>query len=57
MAIPNRWAVRNVAKCQFFSATTGKMIAYMENLKTSGLQTSSTTVYARGGDGNPKLVK
>lgn len=56
MAFANRWAVRNVAKCSMYSATTGKMIAYLENLKTSGLQTSSTTVYARGGDGNPKLV-
>lgn len=56
MAIANRWAVRNVAKCTFFSATTGKMLTYLENLKSSDIQVSSETVYARGGDGNPKLV-
>jgi hypothetical protein len=56
MAIAQRWAVRNVAKATMYDATTGKMIAYLESLKTSGLTTASTTVYARGGDGNPKLV-
>jgi hypothetical protein len=48
MAIAQRWAVRNVAKATMLDITTGKMIAYLENLKTSGLTTSSTTVYARG---------
>ena len=48
MAIANRWAVRNVAKATMYHASTGKMVAYLENLKTSGLTTSSTTVYARG---------
>jgi hypothetical protein len=56
MAIANRWAVRNVAKATFYSATTGKMLTFLENLKSSDIQVSSETVYARGGDGNPKLI-
>lgn len=56
MAIANRWAVRNVAKCSFYSLTTGKMLTYLENLKSSDISVSSETVYARGGDGNPKLL-
>jgi hypothetical protein len=48
MGVPKRWAVRNVAKATMYDATTGKMVAYMENLKTSGLTTTSETVYARG---------
>lgn len=54
--IAKRWAVRNVAKATFYDISTGKMLTYLENLKTSGIEVSSETVYARGGDGNPKLV-
>lgn len=54
--IAKRWAVRNVAKATFYDIATNKMLTYLENLKTSGIEVSSETVYARGGDGNPKLV-
>ena len=54
--IAQRWAVRNVAKATFYDIATNKMLTYLENLKTSGIEVSSETVYARGGDGNPKLV-
>lgn len=56
MAIAQRWAVRNVARATFYDVTTKKMLTYLENLKSSDIQVSSTTTYARGGDGNPKLV-
>lgn len=46
--VPNRWAVRDVAKASFFNLKTGKLITYLDNLKTSGVETKSTTVYARG---------
>jgi len=54
--IAKRWAVRNVAKATFYDIATGKMLTYLENLKSSGIEVSSETVYARGGDGNPKLI-
>lgn len=54
--IAQRWAVRNVAKATFYDIATNKMLTYLENLKSSGIETSSETVYARGGDGNPKLI-
>lgn len=60
MAIANRWAVRNVAKCTFYSIPSAgekeKILAYLENLKSSDINVTSETVYARGGDGNPKLI-
>lgn len=46
--IAQRWAVRNVAKATFYDISTGKMLTYLENLKTSGIEVSSETVYARG---------
>jgi hypothetical protein len=56
MSTPNRWAVRDVAKATFYSLTTGKPVVKLETLKTSGVETSSETVYSRGGSGNAKLV-
>ena len=55
-SIAKRWAVRNVAKATFYDITTGKLLTYLENLKSSDIQVTSETVYARGGDGNPKLI-
>ncbi len=48
MSTPKRWAVRNVAKATFYDIATGKMLTYLENLKSSNIETSSETVYARG---------
>lgn len=56
MTTPNRWAVRSVAKASFYSLVNGSMLTYLETLKSSGVETKSTTVYARGGHGNVKLI-
>lgn len=56
MAAPNKWAVRSVARATFYSLETNRAMAYLDTLKSSGVQTSSETAYARGGDGNVKLV-
>lgn len=48
MATPKRWAVRNVATATFIDIETGKMLTYLENLKSSSIETTSETVYARG---------
>src|SRR5690625_4698127 len=39
-----------------WNLVTKKPVATLKTLKTSGLETSGETVYARGGFGNPKLV-
>lgn len=54
--IAQRWAVRHVARCTFYDIATDKMLTYLEHLKSSGIEVTSETVYARGGDGNPKIV-
>lgn len=56
MATPNRWAVREAGECSFYSLVNGKAIVTLKTLKTSGVQTTGETVYARGGRGNSKLV-
>ncbi|MCM3274166.1 hypothetical protein [Paenibacillus elgii] len=56
MATPNQWAVREVAIATFYDLKTGKARAQLTNLKTSGLENSATTVYAKGGRGNAKIV-
>lgn len=53
MAIANRWAVRNVATCTAYDITTGKMLVYLENLKSSDINVTSETVYARGVKNTP----
>lgn len=59
MTTPNRWAIRDAAEVTFYSLVTadnGKPIVTLKTLKTSDVETSGTTVYARGGRGNAKLV-
>lgn len=56
MASPNRWAIRNAGKATFYDLVTKKAIVTLPTLKTSGVETSGETVYARGGDGNAKIV-
>lgn len=56
MAVPNQWAIREVANATFYNVTTGKAIVQLTNLKTSGLENMSEVVYVRGGRGNPKLI-
>ena len=57
MATPNRFSVRDSGSATFYRLT-GDLgaICTLSTLKTSGVETSGETVYARGGFGNPKLV-
>lgn len=52
---PNSWAIREVALATFYD-TSGKALLHLPNLKTSGIENSAETVYARGGKGNAKVV-
>ncbi|MCI1763637.1 hypothetical protein [Heyndrickxia oleronia] len=56
MATPNRWAIRDAGIATFYSLKTKKPVVTLKTLKTSGLENTGETVYARGGFGNPKLV-
>lgn len=56
MATPNRWSIREAGEASFYDLTTGKAIVTLTTLKTSGVETTGETVYARGGRGNAKLI-
>lgn len=56
MATPNRWAIREAGEATFYSLTNNKALVTLTTLKTSGVETTGETVYARGGRGNAKLV-
>jgi len=56
MSTPNVFAIRDVARATFYSIATGKAIVQLANLKTSGVENTATTVYARGDSGNPRIV-
>lgn len=55
MAI-KRWAIRDAGIATFYNITTGDPIVTLPSLKTTGVETTGETVYARGGRGNAKLV-
>ncbi|MED1863229.1 hypothetical protein P4V41_07155 [Fictibacillus nanhaiensis] len=48
MATPNRWAIKECGEASFFDLTSGKAIVTLRTLKTSGVETTGETVYARG---------
>lgn len=54
--IPDRFAIRDSGAATFYSLTDGHAIVTLNTLKTSSIETSGETVYARGGFGNAKLV-
>jgi hypothetical protein len=56
MATPNRWAIKEAGNVSFYNIGTNKAIVTLTTLKTSGVETTGETVYARGGRGNSKLV-
>ncbi|MFD0587819.1 hypothetical protein ACFQZE_07375 [Paenibacillus sp. GCM10027627] len=56
MSAPNQWVVRDVPKATFVDVVTRKPYFWLQDLKTSGLENTAETVYARGGTGNPKIV-
>ena len=62
--MPNvkRWAVREAGIATFYALSdfadvgAGEPIVTLKSLKTTGVETTGETVYARGGRGNAKLV-
>lgn len=48
MATPNRFAIRDAGEATFYNLVTKKPIVTLRTLKTSGVETSGETVYARG---------
>lgn len=48
MATPNRFAIRDAGSATFYSLVDGHAIVTLNTLKTSGVETSGETVYARG---------
>lgn len=56
MTTPNRWAIRDAGIATFYELSSGKPVTTLRTLKTSGLETTAETVYARGGRGNPRLI-
>jgi len=57
MATPNRFSLRDAGAFTFYRLDGDKgAIVTLNTLKTSGVETSGETVYARGGFGNAKLV-
>lgn len=56
MATPKRWAIRDAGNATFFDKKDGHAIVTLRTLKTSGVETTGETTYARGGFGNAKLV-
>jgi len=63
MANVKRWAIRDAGIATFYALTditngakAGEPIVTLPSLKTSGVETTGETVYARGGRGNSKLV-
>lgn len=48
MATPSQWAIADVAEATAYNLTTGAAMFTLKNLKTSGLENSAKTVYARG---------
>lgn len=56
MATPNRFSIRDAGQATFYNLQTGKAIVTLDSLKTSGIESSAETTYARGGFGNSKLV-
>lgn len=55
-AAPNRWAIRDAGIATFYDITSGDVKCSLRTLKASGLTNASSTEYATGGYGNPKIV-
>jgi len=57
MGAPNRYAIRESADCTLFSLVSPyNALATMRTLKTAGVETKSTQVFARGGKQNVKII-
>lgn len=55
-AAPNRWAIRDAGIATFYDITSGDAKCSLRTLKASGLTNTSSTEYATGGYGNPRIV-
>lgn len=51
-----KFAIREAAEATFYDLKTDRPIVTLDTLKISEINTTSSTEYARGGRGNPKLV-
>lgn len=56
MSTPNRFAVRDAGDFTFYNIATGKAIVTLDTIKTANMDFTGESSYARGGEGNPKLV-
>jgi hypothetical protein len=56
MATPNRWAIREAGEATFYDLVDGHAIVTLSTLKSTSIETTGETVYARGGSGNAKIV-
>ena len=59
-AMPVQYGIREVCDLAFYkideAGGKGDMVFAIDSAKTSTLEGASTTVYAQGGKGNPRLV-
>ncbi|MEI7025777.1 hypothetical protein [Paenibacillus sp. y28] len=51
-----RYGTREICNVVLKDVVTKEPVVYLESLTTSSLESKATTVYARGGRGNPKLI-
>ena len=60
MAIPVQYGIREVCDLKFYKLGTdggkGDLAFEIDTAKTSTLESATTTVYAQGGKGNPRLI-
>lgn len=52
----SRFGVKEVADVTFYDLTSGAPVLYLDTLKMSDIENKATTVYARGGKGNPRIM-
>ncbi len=52
----SKYGVKEVADITLYDLATGKPILFLDSLKVSSIENKATTVYARGGKGNPKIL-
>lgn len=60
MAIPAQYGIREVCDLKFYKlgpdGGKGDLVFEIDTAKTSTLESATTTVYAQGGKGNPRLI-
>lgn len=51
-----RYGIKEVADLIFIDLETNKPVLFMDTAKMSNLELTGETVYARGGQGNPRII-